>query len=599
MRGSVVFAVALALFFVTTNLLAQNRDVRAQRLVLDDNGADSSYNTITIQAPFSLSQDVVLTIPDPGTGTAELMLSGAGNPWLLGGNIGTIPGTYFLGTTDSVAFQIQVRGGSGTIANSLILNENGSLQRDTTGDARGLSAIDLQIARSAATQVAASDYSVIGGGQDNSIIATADHATIAGGGTNLIRQGAVYSTIGGGFGNKIDTNAQYAVIGAGKENAIGTEANYSTIGGGEENAIDSTTLQATIGGGRANLIGSGSHKSAIGGGWFNRIKPGSRASTIAGGESNLMKDSASFSTIFGGASNRIGFSTDYATIGGGVAHEINDNSDYSTIGGGYENLIDNYATNSSLGGGRANTIHDSTDYATIPGGRLNGIREDGDYSAIGGGWGNVIDGQNSVIPGGRALTLNADRSFGFLANGGSNNMTISESDVAVFGNANLWLANNTGVASQIRFYEPNTATGGFPGTNYYTSFEAPGLGETIEYVLPAAKPSQTGEVLKVSSINGNVVSLKWELATAGTYRDVDVPTAIATPDGGSGLEIRMKRLESQIQAREQLLEAQKKQIQALCAELHALKEQGDGSSSEEIESTQNANVRNANVQNAE
>src|SRR5690606_9068554 len=121
---------------------AQTRDVRAERIVLDDGGADSTFNTITIQVPSGLSQDFILTIPDPGTGTAEFMLSSGetGSFWSQTGDEGTIPGTNFLGTTDSVALQMQVRGGSGTIANSLILNENGSLQRDTGGVARGANA---------------------------------------------------------------------------------------------------------------------------------------------------------------------------------------------------------------------------------------------------------------------------------------------------------------------------------------------------------------------------------------------------------------------------------------------------------------------------
>ena len=222
MKPSLFFVSLLPLLIVTTDLHGQDRDARAERIVLDDNGTDSTVNTVTIQTSSTLSQNLVLTIPDPGTDTAEFMLSsGSAGFWRLGGNGGTAPGTNFLGTTDSTAVQIQVRDGNGTIANSVILNENGSLQRDPAGDVRGLNAIDLQIARSLATEVAASDYGVIGGGQNNSIAPSADYSTISGGFSNAIRDSAIYATIGGGALNTIDTNARYAVIGAGRENTIG------------------------------------------------------------------------------------------------------------------------------------------------------------------------------------------------------------------------------------------------------------------------------------------------------------------------------------------------------------------------------------------
>lgn len=595
MKQRFFFLTALSLLVMTTGLYAQERDVRGERLVLDDNGTDSTVNTVTIRTTSTLLQDVVLTIPDPGAGTAEFMLSsGSGGYWLLGGNSGTTPGTSFLGTTDSAALQIQVRGGSGTIVNSLILNENGSLQRDSAGNVRGTGAVDLQIARSVATQVAASEYSVIGGGQNNAIASTADGATISGGSSNAISDSAIYSTIGGGTLNTIDTGARYAVIGAGRENAIEAGGDYATIGGGYQNLIESAATHGTIGGGWYNKLRSGAHYSTIGGGTYNRIELGSTYGTIGGGEDNAIYDSARYSTIGGGGSNRIRYGTNYATVGGGYRNYIDAAADYSTIGGGQTNEVGDYATHSSIGGGRTNVIGDSADYATIGGGRSNSIGSQSDYSTIGGGRSNVIDGQYSVIPGGKSMTLNADRSFGFLANDGSGNMTISESDVAVFGNANLWLANNTGTASQIRFYEPNSVTGNFPGSAYYTSFEAPPLSNSIEYILPAAQPTQVGQVLKVSAISGNTITLTWGTDNTVAARDgSDVPTAIAVPDSSSGLENRMKKLETQIEAREQRLERQKEQIQALRAEVQALEKQEDQLSAERTVQKGNVNEQHA------
>ena len=597
MKQSFFFVALLSLFVVATDLHAQERDLRAERLVLDDNGSDSTTNIVTIRASPTLLQNVILTIPDPGTGTAEFMLttgSGGLNSWRLGGNSGTIPGTDFLGTTDSTALQLQVRGGSGTIANSLILNENGSLSQDSAGDERGADAVDLQIARNAVTQVAAGPYGLIGGGEKNGIAPSADHSTIGGGWNNAIRDGADYGTIGGGRDNTIDTNAQYVAISGGQQNTAGAGADYSTISGGRIHDIDSTTLHATIGGGSINLVGSGSHNSTIGGGTGNTIGRGTDHGTIGGGGGNRIDNAARYSTISGGDANRIYANTEYATLTGGLFNYIRSGADYATIGGGRNNEVKPSAAYSMIGGGRSNVIHDSAEYATIGGGRSNNVQADADYSTIGGGWANNIDGQSSVIPGGRGLTLNADRSFGFLANADSNDMTISESDVAIFGNANLWLANNTGTPSQIRFYESNSTTGPFPSTDYYISFEAPPLGDTIEYVLPASKPTQAGEVLKVSSVNGDIVTLTWGTDNTTAGRDgSDIPSAIAAPDDGSDVESRMRKLAAQLGAGEQLREAQMKWIETLDTEMQWLKQQGAVPTSEGIESKENVNVQSA------
>lgn len=595
MKPSVFFIAFLPLFVVTTTLHAQDRDLRAERLVLDDNGADSTANTVTIRASQTLGQNLILRIPDPGSGTAEFMLtSGSAGYWRLGGNGGTVPGINFLGTTDSTAVRLHVRGGSGTIANSLILNENGSLQRDSAGNMRGLNAVDLQIARSAATAVAASDYSVIVGGQNNGIAASADYSTIGGGLSNAIRDNAIYSAIGGGALNTIDTNAQYAGIGAGRENTVGAGATYSTIGGGYLNAIDSGTTQATIGGGRENRIWSGADNSTISGGIDNSIEFGSDHSTIAGGEGNTIFDSARYSTIIGGITNRIRDGADYAVISGGQTNNINIDADEATIGGGRSNSIGAHSEGSSIGGGRSNSIHDNVGYAVIEGGSQNIISLDADYSTIGGGLGNIISGKNSTIPGGRGLRLNGDGSFGFLANAGSNDMIIAESAVAVFGNADLWLANNTGTASQIRFYEAHTTAGAFPGSDYYTSFEAPPLGDTIAYILPGVKPTQVGQVLQVSAINGDTITLTWGTDSTIAGRDgSDVPFAIGAPDDGSHLESGMRKLEEQLEAREQLLEAREKQIRTLCAAVQTLEKKGAEHSSDRVESKENASTQNA------
>ncbi len=240
----------------------------------------------------------------------------------------------------------------------------------------------------------------------------------------------------------------------------------ASAGGGRENIASGE--RAVVGGGFQN-VASG-ERSAVGGGWGN-IASGQR-STVAGGTTNTA--SASYGTVGGGQSN--------------VA-----SGDRSTVAGGYQD------TASGL-------------YATIGGGQQNMAA--GHRSTVGGGQLNIVLGDYSAIPGGHGLTLSAtaDRSFGFLADGGSNAMSVSAPDVAVFGNAQLWLANNNNTASQLRLYEANAVTGAFPGSANYSSFEAQGQTADIRYLLPAAVPGTlpaNDQVLAITGITGTQITLSW------------------------------------------------------------------------------------------
>ena len=167
-----VVSLPLPLLFILLSGLpatAQNRDLRAEHIVIDDDGADGTTNTMMLRTPDSLAQNVVLTIPDMGSDSAQFLLvpQGTVGAWLLGGNTGTTPGTDFIGTTDGTALHLYVNGGS---SNSLILNTNGSIQRDVAGNGRGEDAVDLQSSRDSASQVASGQYATIGGGRRNTAI---------------------------------------------------------------------------------------------------------------------------------------------------------------------------------------------------------------------------------------------------------------------------------------------------------------------------------------------------------------------------------------------------------------------------------------------
>ena len=92
------------------------------------------------------------------------------------------------------------------------------------GNKLGLHAVDLQSARSEATQVASGNYSVIGGGLDNT--ASGVGATVGGGGGNTASDTS--ATVGGGEQNTARGYA--ATVGGGGFNTA--SSNYATVGGG-------------------------------------------------------------------------------------------------------------------------------------------------------------------------------------------------------------------------------------------------------------------------------------------------------------------------------------------------------------------------------
>ncbi|MCB9217533.1 MAG: hypothetical protein H6616_16805 [Ignavibacteria bacterium] len=297
---------------------------------------------------------------------------------------------------------------------------------------------------------------------------------------------------------------------------------------------------------------------------------GTEGNVIAGGgansEPNQMIDYADYGFIGGGAANTIGYSADYAVIAGGYVNEIDQEADYSFIGagqmneaydrhnvvvGGYQNKAgtnDNNWTDAAyasvvggyqnqataykafVGGGlrniasgqRSAIVGGNNNRATqseafVGGGKQNEAKADG--ATIAGGRDNVVNGSYSAIPGGRGLTLSGSNSFGFLAdNSGSNNMTVSSDNVVVFGNANLWLTNNTNTPSQLRFYEKQNSTGSFPSSTDYSSFEAQSQSSSINYVLPDTA-GILGDVLRVKAISGSKITLDWatpnETSTVG------------------------------------------------------------------------------------
>ena len=100
----------------------------------------------------------------------------------------------------------------------------------TGGNARGDDAVDLQIIRGAATNVASGNYSVISGGQSNT--ASSVHSTISGGQSNTASTNT-HATVVGGQSNV--SSGQNSVSG-GNQNIV---SGYSSVAFGESNQATS------------------------------------------------------------------------------------------------------------------------------------------------------------------------------------------------------------------------------------------------------------------------------------------------------------------------------------------------------------------------
>jgi hypothetical protein len=239
------------------NVAITNTDNTARQLRLyEPSGAGTNFTAFRAQAQAS---DITYTLPASLTTTntvAKGILQtdssgnlswlnpaalggggggGGGAGWALTGNSGTNPNTNFLGTTDAQPLVIRVNN-----TQTFRFNTNLSLQRDAGGNARGQGAVDLQSVRSAATQVASGNYSVIGGGQDNT--GSGSYATVGGGYANT--GSGSYATVGGGIYNT--ASGQYATVGGGYVNIA--SGSYATVVGGYQDTARG--WYATVVGGR-------------------------------------------------------------------------------------------------------------------------------------------------------------------------------------------------------------------------------------------------------------------------------------------------------------------------------------------------------------
>jgi hypothetical protein len=193
-------------------------------------------------------------------------------------------------------------------SSKVTVTDNGAVRADGSGgNARGTDAVDLQVTRSGATQVASGTNATIGGGTGNtasglasvvaggaSNLASGLDATIAGGTTNTAS--ALVSTVGGGSTNT--ARSQGSVVGGGENNIAGDAGAANarcTVGGGDTNVASGQ--ESTVAGGNQNQA-TGT-QATIGGGDGNTAS--ATESTVGGGNGNIA--SGVQSTVSGGGSN--------------------------------------------------------------------------------------------------------------------------------------------------------------------------------------------------------------------------------------------------------------------------------------------------------
>lgn len=173
------------------------------------------------------------------------------------------------------------------------------------GNKRGVSAVDFQLSRGAAAQVASGNNSVLVGGFNNT--ASVPNAVVVGGRDNIVN-GGESGFIGGGRSN--DASGYYSFVGGGYDNSVAAES-------------------ATISGGYLNTISPGGTYSVIAGGLQNTAN-GSQGAVL-GGQVNTA--SGTYSSILGGQSN--GASGQYSSVPGGRDNTASGN--YSLAMGRYGN----------------------------------------------------------------------------------------------------------------------------------------------------------------------------------------------------------------------------------------------------------------------
>lgn len=289
----------------------------------------------------------------------------------------------------------------------------------TGGNARGIYAVDLQMARSNQERIASGPYSVITGGASNRIHPQGpflgEYCVISGGNTNDIRGGSA-SFIGAGSSNSTGGGNNSVIVG-GSSNTLSGSFNSAIVGGASNTA---SNTYAFVGAG-INNIASGERSVIVGGGSVSVAGDGNRAtgtlSFVGGGIKNTASGLAS--VVVGGGVSTGGntASANYSSVLGG--QQVTASGTHSTAVGGVANTAS--GTQSFVGGGTQNIAAFTND--TICGGEQNSLTGSNNsaHRFIGGGVRNRVNAEqttNATICGGNGNTIYFGSAGGFIGGGG-------------------------------------------------------------------------------------------------------------------------------------------------------------------------------------
>ena len=418
-----------------------------------------------------------------------------------------------VGGASTVAPVISAQGSDTNIPLVLQPKGTGALQAQQTdstatgGNARGDNAVDWQMIRQAASQVASGTYSSIGGGAINT--ASGYNGTVAGGATNT--SSSTYSFVGGGYLNT--SSGANSSVTSGYGNTAG--GFYNVIGGGFTNSgtanVAVTTQSATMNGTTAVTL-SGSNASIkvgqlITGTSINTF-PHTYVAAISGTSLTLSQVASGSST------STLSFYTPHGVVVGGGNNTAT--GSYSFIGGGGD------------AGTASNRNVASGDWSTVAGGNV--VRATGKWSTAVGGGGNLASGEASVVVGGGSygggLSGNTASSTSSFVGAGYANTANGYCSAVVGGVGNV-TSNNFSFVGGGTGNSANTAgtaiLGGYGGTT--RSIE--GMQAIPACVSPINSTQGTSQgallVLAVETTNATATVLRSNSSAASTTNQVILP----------------------------------------------------------------------------
>ena len=486
------------------------------------------YASYTTAAVTNSITDIAIT---SSAGSTSFTPAGTETVYIWGAQLefGSVMNTYLVTTTTPV-YNTPSIGFSNNSGLNIGMQSDGSLylmnggfegalQAQATtngtpvgGNARGLGAVDWQMRRGSAGNVASGQESVIGGGYGNTVSGL--QSVVVGGAANTNSGGS--SFIGAGVGNSTSGLSSMVLAGGGYNT---TNSYYSFIGGGSYNtagvysaATTQTTTTLGIVATSTTVTLSSSNSSirvgmmVFGGGvsYPNYVTAIvgttltiATAATASSSTAVTLNFFETHNVVVGGANNQATGSYSFIGGGGDAGTASNRNvasGDWSVVGGGNKNTAS--AIYATVVGGISNTSAGQGSFIGGGGWYGSGVSSNtsfGTSSFVGAGYGNSCGGFAGVIVGG---TSNAQtNSIGFI--GGGNNNTCNALNATISG----------GSYGTTRSIEGNTV---FPA---HASPIAAALGVSQGALL----------ILGVQTTDATATVLRSNTSAAGTTNQVILP----------------------------------------------------------------------------